>query len=345
MQSNLKDKIQGSFAGVAVGDALGMPLHELTSDEIKERCNGRATTFFPIWSDEFIHLDYKCGQFTDDTMLTIVTADAILKYHGDISSDQFVRELATWVENNETIWRHGRVFGPTTKAAFSKLLSHIYDGYKDRSRDWCSTGVSNGSIMRISPAGWARSGNIEGAVDLACKLALPTHPTDVALSAASAQAAAVAEALSPKASVSSIMDAMLKGAKMGEEIGRKTARIISHRYPLPNLEIALELAEKAKDPFEAGDKIRRVIGSHLHASEALATAAGIFYAAKGDTQTSIIAAINNGGDTDTIGSMVGALAGALNGFDSVPKAWVKTVEEVNHIEFSSIASQMAELNA
>jgi ADP-ribosylglycohydrolase len=344
MNKSLENKIRGSFACVAIGDALGMPLHELNEDEIRERCGGLATTFYPIWKDEFIHLNFKCGQVTDDTILTIVTAEIILKNHGRLSVDQFIKELADWVEINESTWRHGNVFGPTTTAMFKKFMNHEYEGYLDRNRTWMTSGTSNGCIMRIAPAGWAHPGNIEEAVALACNITLPTHPTDVALSAASGQAAAIAEALTPSATVSSVVDAMIKGAKSGESIGKKSARIISQRYPVPCLELALELAEKAKDPFEAGRLIRRVIGSHLHASEALATAIGIFYAANGDTKNSILAAVNNGGDTDTIASVTGAIVGALNGIKSVPQEWVETVEKVNNIDFKSIASRMVALS-
>ena len=343
MTSALKNKIWGSLAGLAVGDAMGMPFHELTPDEIKRRCGGIATTFHPIFEDEFIHLDYKAGQVTDDTTLSIVTAKAISKYQGKITIDQFVQELADWVRNNQSIWQHGNVYGPSTKGAFNNLLNNKFDFYLDRTRTWCTSGTSNGAVMRVSPAGWANPGNIEKSVELACTVILPTHPTDIALSAASGQAAAVAAALTENATVNSIIEAMLKGVKLGEEIGKKTARIIDQRYPLPCLEVALELAEKAKDPFEAGDLIRRFLGSHLHASEALATAAGIFYAAKGDPESSIIAAINNGGDTDTIGSIAGALVGALHGIESIPNTWVSTVEEVNKLHFETLAAEMSSL--
>ena len=337
MNSNLKERIWGSFAGLAVGDALGMPFHELTPDEITSRCGGIVTTFHPIFDDEFIHLDYKPAQITDDTNLSIVTAKAILKYQGDLSTEQFVLELADWVKNNQAVWQHGGVYGPSTKAAFNEYLDGKFDGYLQRKRWWCYQGTSNGAIMRVSPAGWAHPGNWQKAVELACKVILPTHPTDVALSAASGQAAAVSQALTPAATVGSIIDAALEGTRLGEEIGKKLARETSHRYPLPNLEIALELAEKAKDPFEAGHLIRRCIGSHLHVAETLATAMGIFYAAKGDLQSSIIAAVNNGGDTDTIASIVGALAGALNGIQVVPKEWVNTVEAFNQLDFEQMA--------
>lgn len=341
--ANIKNKIWGSIAGLAVGDALGMPVHELTPAEIKHRNGGLVTTFLPIWDDEFIHLDYKCGQVTDDTTLSMVTAKAIIKYKGKPTSEQFCKEMTEWVKQNTAIWQHGRVYGPSTRYAFENLMKGNLEFYKDRTRTWCSSATSNGAVMRIAPAGWPFPGNVEKTVELACNLILPTHPTEIALSAGSGQAAAVSEALTPNATVDSILDAMIQGLKLGEEIGKRTARVIEQRNPLRNLEIALELAHKAKDAFEAADSVRRVIGSHLHASETIATVAAIFYASKGNTEEAILAAINNGGDSDTNGSIVGALTGALNGIDSVRKEWVKTVEDVNGLKLEEIAGQMAQL--
>ena len=72
--------------------------------------------------------------------------------------------------------------------------------------------------MRISPAGWPFPGKMQATVELACNMILPTHPTEIALSAGSAQAAAVSEALTENATVNSVLDAMLEGSKLGEKI-------------------------------------------------------------------------------------------------------------------------------
>ncbi len=337
MDITLKDKIWGSFAGLSIGDAMGMPFHELTPDEIRVRCNGSVNNFYEIFEDEFIHLDYQAGQVTDDTTLTVVTAKAILKYHGNIAPEQFVIELANWVKDNQEIWQHGNVYGPSTKAAFANYLTGKFDAHLERKRSWCYSGTSNGALMRVSPAGWAKPGDLSGAVELACNVILPTHPTDVALSAAASQAAAISESLSPNSTITSVVEAALTGAKLGEEIGAKLARKTAQRYPLPNLEWALEIAEKAGDVNEAVEKIRRTIGSHFHVSETLATSMGIFYAAKGDCETGILAAVNNGGDSDTIASVVGALCGAFNGISAVSREWVNKIEEVNQLDCESMA--------
>jgi ADP-ribosylglycohydrolase len=343
MDNSMKEKIWGSFAGLAIGDAMGMPFHELTPDEIFARCGGLVKEFHNIFDDEFIHLDYKAGRVTDDTTLTVVTAHAILKYYGKITPYQFNAELYEWVSNNQQIWQHGNVYGPSTKVAFGNLLNGKMDAYLEHNRSWIYLGTSNGAIMRVSPAGWAYPGRLQEAVELACNVILPTHPTDVALSAAAGQAAAISEALTSSSTVNSVIEAALEGARIGENLGKRLARQTSQRYPLANLELALNLVDKANDPIEACALIRRTIGSHFHVSETLATAMGIFYATKGDFESGIITAVNNGGDSDTIASVFGALAGAFNGIQVIPKDWLDTIEQVNHLDCESMADSFCKL--
>lgn len=340
------DKLQrgilGSLAGVATGDALGMPVHELTSDEIRQRCGGPVDRMLAPFEDEFIHLDYRAGQYTDDTILTLVTVRAILENQDRLSAVDMADTLAAWAAENEAVWQHGQVFGPSTKRAFQAFMEGDRELFLDRSRTWCYLGTSDGAVMRIAPAGWVHPGDVEAAAELACQAVLPTHPTHVALSAAAAQAGAVARALADDADVTAVTDAALQGARLGDSIGRKIARVVAQPEAEPRLEIALELAHKAGDAFEAGLLIQRAIGTHFHATEALAAAVGIFAAAKGDPKTAIIAAASTGGDTDTIASITGALAGAFKGIDAVPAEWVEQVEAVNRISLADVAREVVE---
>ena len=40
----------------------------------------------------------------------------------------------------------------------------------------------------------------------------------------------------------------------------------------------------------------------------------------------LIAAVNLGGDSDSIGAVFGQIAGAYSGFDAIPDRWVKAVK-------------------
>lgn len=54
----------------------------------------------------------------------------------------------------------------------------------------------------------------------------------------------------------------------------------------------------------------------------------------------LIGAVNIGGDTDTIASMLGALLGAFYGVDVFPQAMWEEIEYTNGIDFHYYAVQM-----
>ena len=43
-------------------------------------------------------------------------------------------------------------------------------------------------------------------------------------------------------------------------------------------------------------------------------------------EEALIAAVNSGGDTDTIGAVTGGLAGAIYGYDQIPERWIKALD-------------------
>jgi ADP-ribosylglycohydrolase len=65
--------------------------------------------------------------------------------------------------------------------------------------------------------------------------------------------------------------------------------------------------------------------SHSSAAEAVPQAFALFQLTEGDFQRGLFWAANFGRDADTIGALVGALAGARQGFAIIPPAWVEKV--------------------
>jgi ADP-ribosyl-[dinitrogen reductase] hydrolase len=59
----------------------------------------------------------------------------------------------------------------------------------------------------------------------------------------------------------------------------------------------------------------------------------------------LIRVVNRGGDADTTGAMVGALAGALYGLDAIPKRWLKTLQKDVREEIFQITPKLLALGA
>ena len=63
------------------------------------------------------------------------------------------------------------------------------------------------------------------------------------------------------------------------------------------------------------------LGTSCQAIESVPFAIAVFCRNPINFRAGVLEAVNAGGDTDTIASMVGALIGANNGLDSIPKEW------------------------
>ena len=61
--------------------------------------------------------------------------------------------------------------------------------------------------------------------------------------------------------------------------------------------------------------------------EAVVSAFAVFKLTGGDFLQGMIYAGNFGRDTDTIGAIVGALSGAMNGIEAIPESWVEKVRK------------------
>lgn len=74
------------------------------------------------------------------------------------------------------------------------------------------------------------------------------------------------------------------------------------------------------------DEAAARIGTGSRASRAVPAAIWAFLVHPDDPEEAVVTAVALGGDTDTIGAMTGALAGARNGASTIPTRWMEVVE-------------------
>ena len=80
----------------------------------------------------------------------------------------------------------------------------------------------------------------------------------------------------------------------------------------------------------------------IHASTAVACAIWAFLSNWRNPEEVVVKAVGLGGDADTVGSMAGALAGALHGSAWLPPRWLDTAENRDYAE--GVARRLAELD-
>ena len=197
--------------------------------------------------------------------------------------------------------------------------------------------------MRIAPVGLFNAGDVEAAIKDAVVLAGVTHNNTLALSGAGAVAAAVAEACKPGADMIDVACAGIYGAQKGEKIGQERGVVVSGPSVSRRIEIAVDLANTSDTLSTKVDNITEVIGTGLHISEAVPSAFGFFVACRGKAFQTIIETINAGYDTDTVGTIAGAIAGAYDGAATFPDNAIEIMEGANGLKIEKLARDIFDI--
>jgi ADP-ribosylglycohydrolase len=191
--------------------------------------------------------------------------------------------------------------------------------------------------MCISPVGIVNACHPRQAALQAYNLAALIHEYDVGFcqDGAAAMAAAVAEAFKPQAGLESVLqaaqDAILpqSGAEMLARIGR-----------------ALQLASQTGD-YQAfrqavyADRDRFFCRITCDSRETIPLTLALFLLGEGDLERCVCYAANLGRDADTIATMVGAIAGALNGTPGIRQDWVDKAHSVSSWDQRELARRLA----
>jgi len=325
---HLYDRILGSLVTAGLGDAMGAATEQWRTGEIIQAHGGLLRTLVKPPVDTF-SAGNKAGQVTDDTSQAYYLARALIEHDGAMTPDIWKQTLIRWAEESP----HRTAMGPTTRLMVETWqkggdTSHMAT-VGQSTRKLNSFGTTNGAAMRIAPVGLVHPGDVEGACHTALTTCLPTHDTQIAVAGACAIASGVADALWPKADVFSVARACLEGARRGEELGKEHARWVPGPSISLRIELAIELALKARTMEEALTLLEGYIGNGVAMADSAPTAVGLFVFAGGDPLESIVGGANIGSDTDTIAAMSGALAGALRGFQVVPPDLWATLREAN----------------
>jgi ADP-ribosyl-[dinitrogen reductase] hydrolase len=329
--SQVRSRFRGCLLGGAVGDALGAPVEFLDLDEIVRAYGEQGIRdYAPAYG--------KLGAITDDTQMTLFTAEAVLSAHlaAALQSQEpdFFRAAAVsysrWLmtqENSRLIssgsqkasWllQQKRLF--SRRAPGTTCLSALQTS---RGKVTRATNDSKGcgGVMRIAPLGmyFAHSLSQERNRDHVLSnifatgkdLAAITHGHPSGFLSAGTFAVMVSLVLSGISLTDAIHPA--------KEVLRQHS---SHKETLAAIEKAESLAKSRPRDRSA----LRELGKGFVAEEALAM--GI-YSALGakNFEDGIILAVNHSGDSDSTGSITGNLLGAAAGVEAIPERWLAHLE-------------------
>lgn len=324
--------------GGAIGDAMGAPVEGWDYQNIDAQF-GHLTTFAPFTYQPNYHgaFEARLGIYTDDTRLKHVLCQAIITRRGIPSKGDFAKACADYYYSSTTELQRGFIEEYMLSGMYGDEML-IFGGQP-----------TNGAIMMNSPLGLICPCDPDAAFRAAYDLAYITD--GYAKYSAAMIVAAISAAMSPAATIDSIVDEMFKATQAHRIAGERTKKWkwFSEVYLINDrlVEAALEIAAQSHDVFEIRQAYyEKLFVSPLgsEAAQTLAVALGMFYAARGDFQQAVIGAVNYGRDNDSYASIAGALAGAFNGTKAIPPAWIEVVQIANpEPDIQKISEELARI--
>ncbi len=332
------EKVLGVLLGAAVGDAMGAATELRTPKEILETFGHWVTDFETPPADVFAG-GRKAGQITDDFSSAYFTIRAILAANGEITPQVAQAGILSWAESEY----YEAFAGPTTRAAVEEIRKN--GALPERTLLSRCGKATNGAAMKAFAGAVFAPGNWDAAIDAAISIAEVTHPFHLCLSGAGAVAAAVSEALTDAATLDSILEACMYGAKRGESIGMERGYEIAGPSVVRRMEWILKILKELETEQEGLQIIQELVGTGIHISESVPAVFGILYLSGGSAVQGLTMAVNIGDDTDTIASMVGAILGGLNGAEKFREGYLTTIEQCNDMDLQAMAREILVLQS
>lgn len=326
--SKALDRAYGALIGLAIGDALGMPTQSLTREDVVKEFGELVDDFHAPGPDHPFASGLARATVTDDTEQALLLADALIDSPGDFDARAFALSLLAWEDD---VRRRGLLdlLGPSTKRALVNLQAGMDISISGRS------GTTNGAAMRVAPVGIVRpSGDLDALVGLVVRVSEPTHNTSEALGAACAVAAVVSAGIDGS-SHEEAMATGVRAALLGERLGEPG--------DAPGVADQIRTAIRLGGAFRGTrliDRINADIGTSLAAHESVPAAFAVLSAYREDSWAACCIAASLGGDTDTIGAIVGAMAGACAGGGSFTWDARNTVESTNALSLMHVAREL-----
>jgi len=334
--AQLADRVAGCLLGGAAGDALGAPLEFMSRAAIVRRFGAQGIR-------DHAHAYGRLGAITDDTQMTLFTAEGLLRAasrerppaHASCVAEvalAYQRWLLTQEGNPRAHRGASGLLGVpelhSRRAPGTTCLSALAAARGDRLRDTVGKAppvqqrASNdskgcGGVMRVAPAGLLLARTLDDAealpreaFALGADLAALTHGHPSGYLTGGVLAALVA--------------LLVRGVSLGNALDRAMAALAEHRGHEETLS-ALESARTLAAAGPANHAVLARLGEGWVAEEALAISVYCALCAP-DFEQALVVAVNHSGDSDSTGAITGNLLGAAAGTAQIPERWLEPLE-------------------
>jgi ADP-ribosylglycohydrolase/O-acetyl-ADP-ribose deacetylase (regulator of RNase III) len=305
IENDFEYKIKSGLFGVAVGDALGVPVEFKTRDYLRNN-PVQDMMGFMCWHQP-------PGTFSDDSSLTFCTAESLCK---GFDIEEMAITFVKWMQQG--YWgAHHKVFdiGGTTRYS----LARVVQGESARfSGNFFEEDNGNGSLMRILPLVFYlhKEKDIEVVYKKVKEVSSITHAHFRSVFACFIYVVYCLEILNDSMKevayekMQIIISDFLKDKKFNPAEIQLFDRILKNN-----------IADYPENEIHSSGYVLHSLEASLWCFLNWNTYEGI-----------VLKAVNLGGDTDTTAAITGGLAGIYCGLDSIPQKWIAELVRKNDID-------------
>ena len=300
-----KMKVRDGIVGLAVGDALGVPVEFRSGKYLRENpvtgMMGHGTYDMPR------------GTWSDDTSLTLATMQSIVNKKA-IDLDDIMNEFSLYVSESKYCQYEVFDYGQTTIQAIRKFDSGYpisqCGGRGDRDN-------GNGSLMRILPLAFI-SGITYDDIE---KVSSLTH-------------AHMKSRIACVLYVEIAKSMLERDLEISEHIKNSCEKIKKHYEDSDYLMDFESILEMDFHVDEGRSYVIKTLEAVLYCL--LET---------GSYKEAVLKAVNLGRDTDTVAAITGGLAGAYYGYDEIPSEWIGDIPQIEFVlglcdDYEKVCSEM-----
>lgn len=315
MNKELTERIaKSALIGLAVGDALGVPVEFLSREEVRLiNLNDMIGCDTPVPFESRWGGMIPAGAWSDDTSMTIATMASFIRQGGQIDYDDIMRQFLNWWENGAycSIEFPFGLGGTVSKALhFYKTGIPATECGPNGERD-----NGNGALMRILPFSLYcifKGKKVEQSIEIIKSASAITHGHPISQLGCLIFTAFLKELLSSR----SVKNAW------------NTARTVDYSRYFDGNTLDAYKALLSEGFYKAEDTC---IGETGYVVDCLMVA--VYSMLHGTCyEDTVLSAINFGYDTDTDAAVTGALAGAFYGMDSIPDRWLRAIKKKETME-------------
>ena len=297
---NTKSRVAGAFIGLAVGDALGVPLERMEKGSIgfvSEMIGGGPYKLPP-------------GAWTDETATALCLAQSLLVTH-ELNVYDLVETSTRWVETGENA-STGVCIGIE-----QKLLTFLSNFKRSSQIDmsFVSQAAKGNSVLaRVAPIAcihWADLGTVSR---IAKQQSYLTHSSEIVAAACEYLVLSVSHLIA------------------GRDWNYVCNMPIKGDWPtvIKNINTG-HWKEKLEEHLQSTDDVIDILETSFWCIEN-----------SENFEDAVTKAVNLGGNADTVGSVVGQMAGAMYGLEAIPVRWFDQLFAIEKL--TDIAMEMVDLS-